>query len=65
MGKIWGSQPLCWPCWVMLQPGREPVRVKDQEPIPCAVCGTLHITGIFMRMKHDEVNFPNYDKENE
>lgn len=62
MGKVYGSQPLCWQCWELVH-GGEPVRVKEQEPIACAICGSIHITGIFVRMKHDEVNFPNYDAD--
>jgi hypothetical protein len=43
---------LCDRCWKMINPGREPVRLKPDfvRDRPCCRCGETHRSGIFVRI---------------
>lgn len=49
---------VCFDCWNKLceergQPGREPVRVRDDENVCCS-CGIRSISGIYVRGKSED-----------
>jgi hypothetical protein len=48
--SVW-THAICRECYAKEEPGREPIRVleEDQEPDDCCFCGAVTVEGIFYR----------------
>lgn len=46
---------ICTTCWVNQNPGREPVRVRDDDAKPCCFCGQKTDAGIYTRCSPEEL----------
>lgn len=44
------TQPICGDCFAELEPGREPVRIKDRELEICVYCEQRTGEGIYTRI---------------
>lgn len=44
---------ICLLCWDHLNPGREPIRIKDPNDRTCCYCGNVTLDGILVRENPD------------
>ena len=58
------TQPLCEQCWDTEQPGRVPVKFRNDKELPCCMCGQPTSDGIYIRRDPKSCYFP-YDDEAE
>jgi hypothetical protein len=52
--KRWRTVAICQRCWLIEEPGREPVRLAEPEPEPCYRCEETTRSGIYVRRYADE-----------
>jgi len=57
------TQPICDDCWLVENPGREPVRIVPEHAAMerCALCGQPTASGIYVRMDPTKVPYPATD----
>lgn len=58
------NQPICDTCWEVLNPDREPFRIKDiiRETERCCICGDTTKSGIYTRLNPNTVPYPKRDE---
>lgn len=52
------TQPICDGCWIDQHGDRTPIRLREPDPERCAWCGTLTVSGIYVRANPGEVPYP-------
>jgi len=52
------TQPVCAKCFDDEHPFRHPVRVTNPPAVNCCYCGTMHRSGIYVRVDPSTVPYP-------
>ena len=53
------TQPICYDCWQVRNPGRDPVTVNHGgDKDTCCDCGRKSVDGIYIRVDPKTVKFP-------